>query len=73
MGFTSKQKCAPGSGSMMTFETMSTSPPARPNVKSIEQFLALTLIMCQSDLLFKSLLNIMDLACLAFSFAALTV
>lgn len=75
IGFTSKEKCTWGSGTIMTFETMSASRGKavyRPNVRSIKQFLALGLIIiCQSDLWFKRLLNTVKSACLPFSFVAL--
>lgn len=47
MGYTSKEKCALGSGNIIAFETMFTSHSKAekwPNVKSIEQFLRLIIV-----------------------------
>lgn len=63
MGYASKEKCALGSGNIITFEIVFTSQSKAekwPNLKAIEQILVLKLIMYQSELLFKRIFNTMD-------------
>lgn len=63
MSYASKEKCALGSGNIITFEIMFTSHSKAekwPNLKSIEQFIVLRLIMYQSELLLKRIFNTMD-------------